>query len=158
MKPCPPWNERVYLVKISVFVIDRIFQRHAPFNFSVSPHVWIHIDLTAGGHSLYQKKKERERERERKNLVLGLSTSSSTVSRCDCIYSFSSLFFYILSWNCSPWLITDAQPMHLQPWGHIFFKRSQLGAHYFLVYLFQLPMCPSSGELTVSAAADPTAI
>jgi len=65
MKPCPPWNERVYLVKISVFVIDRIFQRHAPFNFSVSPHVWIHIDLTAGGHSLYKKKK-RERERERK--------------------------------------------------------------------------------------------
>ena len=38
----------------------------------------------------------------------------------------------------------------------IFFKRSQLGAHYFLVYLFQLQymfratMCPSSGELTVS--------
>ena len=38
----------------------------------------------------------------------------------------------------------------------IFFKWSQLGAHYFLVYLFQLlymfraTMCPSSGELTVS--------
>jgi len=38
----------------------------------------------------------------------------------------------------------------------IFFKRSQLAAHYFLVYLFQLlymfraTMCPSSGELTVS--------
>ena len=58
MKPCPPWNERVYLVKISVFAIDRIFQRYAPFNFSVSPHVWIHIDLTAGGHALYQKKKK----------------------------------------------------------------------------------------------------
>ena len=35
------------------------------------------------------------------------------------------------------------------------FKWSQLGAHYFLVYLFQLPymfratVCPSSGELTV---------
>jgi len=38
----------------------------------------------------------------------------------------------------------------------IFFKWSQLGAHYFLVYLFQLPymfratMCPSLEELTVS--------
>jgi len=38
----------------------------------------------------------------------------------------------------------------------IFFKWSQLGAHYFLIYLFQLlyifwaTMCPSSGELTVS--------
>ena len=38
----------------------------------------------------------------------------------------------------------------------IFFKWSQLGAHYFLVYLFQLlymfqpTMCPSSEELTVS--------
>ena len=38
----------------------------------------------------------------------------------------------------------------------VFFKWSQLGAHYFLVYLFQLlymfrpTMCPSSGELTVS--------
>ena len=38
----------------------------------------------------------------------------------------------------------------------IFFKWSQLGSHYFLVYLFQLlyivqaTMCPSSGELTVS--------
>jgi len=38
----------------------------------------------------------------------------------------------------------------------IFFKRIQLGAHYFLVYLFHLvcmfraPMCPSSGELIVS--------
>jgi len=37
-----------------------------------------------------------------------------------------------------------------------FFKWSQLGAHYFLVYLFQLLymfraiVCPSSGELTVS--------
>jgi len=36
------------------------------------------------------------------------------------------------------------------------FKWSQLGAHYFLLYLFQLlymfraTMCPSSGELTVS--------
>ena len=38
----------------------------------------------------------------------------------------------------------------------IFFKWSQLGAHYFLVYLFQLlymfraTICPSSRELTVS--------
>ena len=38
----------------------------------------------------------------------------------------------------------------------IFFKWSQLGAHYFLIYLFQLlykfraTMCPSSGELTGS--------
>ena len=38
----------------------------------------------------------------------------------------------------------------------IFFTWSQLGAHYFLVYLFQLlymfraTMCPLSGELTVS--------
>ena len=38
----------------------------------------------------------------------------------------------------------------------IFFKWSQLGAHYFLVYLFKLlymfraTTCPSSGELTVS--------
>jgi len=38
----------------------------------------------------------------------------------------------------------------------IFFKRSQLVAHYFVVYLFQLlymfraTMCPSSGKLTVS--------
>ena len=38
----------------------------------------------------------------------------------------------------------------------ICFKWSQLGAHYFLVYLFQLlymfraTMCPSSGEITVS--------
>ena len=38
----------------------------------------------------------------------------------------------------------------------IFSKRSQLGAHYFLEYLFQLlymfraTMCPSSGELTAS--------
>jgi len=38
----------------------------------------------------------------------------------------------------------------------IFFKWSQLGAHYFLVYLFQLlyvyraTMCPSSGELLLS--------
>jgi len=38
----------------------------------------------------------------------------------------------------------------------IFFKWSQLGEHYYLVYLFQLlcmfraTMCPSSGELTVS--------
>ena len=38
----------------------------------------------------------------------------------------------------------------------IFFKWSQLGAHYFVVYLFQIlymfqaTMCPSSGEITVS--------
>ena len=38
----------------------------------------------------------------------------------------------------------------------IFFKWSQLGAHYFLIYLFKLlymfrsTMCPSSGEPTVS--------
>ena len=38
----------------------------------------------------------------------------------------------------------------------VFFKWSQLGAHYFLVYLFQLlymfraTMCPSPGQLTIS--------
>ena len=62
MKPCPPRNEKVYLVKILFLVIDRIFQWYAQFNFSVPSHVWIHIDLTAGGHALY-KKRERERER-----------------------------------------------------------------------------------------------
>jgi len=40
--------------------------------------------------------------------------------------------------------------------NQVFFKWSQLGAHYFLVYLFQLlymfraTMWPSSGELTLS--------
>ena len=40
-----------------------------------------------------------------------------------------------------------------------FFKRSQLGAHYFFVYLFQIlymfraTMCPSSGEFTVPMPA-----
>ena len=45
---------------------------------------------------------------------------------------------------------------HVKSINIICFKWSQLGAHYFLVYLFQLlyvfqaTMCPSSGELTVS--------
>jgi len=46
----------------------------------------------------------------------------------------------------------------------IFFKWNLLGAHYFLVYLFQLlymfrsTMCPSSGELTADQTATHTAV
>jgi len=50
----------------------------------------------------------------------------------------------------------DVSEMDLEGIERDFFNRSQLGAHYFLVYLFQIlymfraTVCPLSGELTAS--------
>ena len=66
------------------------------------------------------------------------------IRRTYCIYA-TVVFFTVYGWLSGL----------LHPYI-IFFKWSQLGTHYFSVYLFQLlymsraTMCPSSGELTVS--------
>jgi len=86
-----------------------------------------------------------------------------------CIYIYIYMFS-VVSWNrvrhhFSPQKLTFADFFKFHRHFYvlltvhpciIFFKWSQLGAHYFLVHLFQFlymfraTVCPSSGELTVS--------
>ena len=85
-----------------------------------------------------------------------ISRAKNTWIKLPC---FIKLTFHIISW----WRCTVKKNLkyffNILLTVHpciIFFKWSQLGSHYFLVYLFQIlyifraPMCPLSEELTVS--------
>ena len=71
--------------------------------------------------------------------------------------TFLFTFYDSATQNFCGWCNTKLLTNCYQQTTHDFFKLSQLGAHYFLVYLFELlymyraTMNPWSGELTVSA-------